>query len=300
MKKLNKLLTVVFSFLLITLAFTTAANAEESKNKVYGKLKVELIFPTNLEDVEGTEEDKELLLSTGWKESLDGYVREYPLDNAKIVIDDKEYTTDSDGNFDIDLLKGKQYQMKIKHPAFEGQSIDIDTNKGDLYVEPEIKVNFMTFMEDPSEDVDNTSSEVADTSSANKMTTMASSGAHTGGFNGETVIKDGGHTDATYKKNSYVTCNRFNGSLGDQKYYNKAAHKVKSGVNFSWSDCDWAVGDSASPCLSPTKGDYASDPNKRYCKSFSISISASSRCSIDIGHKALYHKHTSSKGPSGY
>lgn len=293
MKKFSKILTVILSSLLVLFSFINFTKAEQLNSRVFGKAKVIMVFPTNLENVEGSEEDKKLLAASGWTESLDGYIREYPLEETEFTINETKYKTDNNGHFDIELKSGDQYEMKINHPSFEGHTIKIDTSEENVHLNPIVKINFLTFMDTSPEETD------VEDDTKNPIASRAS-GPRTGGFNGEKITKHDGHNDATYKKNSYVTCNRFNGWLGDQKYYDKSSHKVKSGINFSWSDCDWAVGDFASPCLSTTKGDYAKDPKKRYCKSFSLSISGSSTCSIDIGHKALYHEHTKSKSPTGY
>jgi len=121
-----------------------------------------------------------------------------------------------------------------------------------------------------------------------------------GGFVGETLIPHNGHNDATYKLNSYITCNRFNGHLGDQKYYYKSAHIYQAGVNFTGSDCDNAIGFNGAPCLDSDGGDYDSDPANRFCTTWAIDVNRTATCSELAGHKALYHKHTTYSGPTGY
>ncbi|MGQ7336228.1 hypothetical protein ACTGUN_10015 [Streptococcus suis] len=87
----------------------------------------------------------------------------------------------------------------------------------------------------------------------------------------------------------YVHCNRFNGYLGNGRYYSKTANPVMAARNFVQSDCDVALAKSTK-CLA----DYGSNP---YCST--ANTSTAGKCSPNIvGHSRLYHKHTGFFSPS--
>lgn len=88
---------------------------------------------------------------------------------------------------------------------------------------------------------------------------------------------------------AYVHCNRFNGWLGDGKYYNKSKHPVKAVLNFTQSDCDVALANSTA-CLA----DYGSNP---YCST--KNTTSAGRCSSIVGHSQKFHMHTGFFSPTG-
>lgn len=91
------------------------------------------------------------------------------------------------------------------------------------------------------------------------------------------------------KHGQYVHCNRFNGYLGNGRYYSKTANPVMAARNFVQSDCDVALAKSTH-CLA----DYGSNP---YCSTKSKTTAG--KCSANIvKHSRLYHKHTGWFSPS--
>jgi hypothetical protein len=80
-------------------------------------------------------------------------------------------------------------------------------------------------------------------------------------------------------------------------YYPKDKHPFLSIINFNLSDCDYAIY-YGTKCLDPIVGDYGS--GDRICKNFAYYPTQSATCSQHISHKALFHKHTTKDGPSGY
>jgi hypothetical protein len=86
-----------------------------------------------------------------------------------------------------------------------------------------------------------------------------------------------------------IHCNRFNGYLGDGKYYVKSKSPVSAARNFFQSDCDVALARS-SYCLR----DYGSNP---YCALHPSTKNG--KCSSNIvSHWSKYHKHTGWFSPS--
>lgn len=80
-----------------------------------------------------------------------------------------------------------------------------------------------------------------------------------------------------------VHCNRFNGYLGNNKYYNTS--HPQSLINFIGSDCDYAVLKNPSLCIN----DYSSNNSKRYCSA--SPTSKNGKCSTYIGHYNKFHFH---------
>lgn len=75
-------------------------------------------------------------------------------------------------------------------------------------------------------------------------------------------------------------CNRFNGPLGNGRYYSNNA-SPQAILNFTQSDCDFALA-SSSKCLA----DYGSNP---FCAATPESKQAS--CSTLLGHYNRFHQH---------
>lgn len=91
-----------------------------------------------------------------------------------------------------------------------------------------------------------------------------------------------------YNNGALVTCNRFNGFLGNQLYYDKFKQPVEALKNFFASDCDFAIAKSNS-CFA----DYGAVKN-RYCALGSgVPSYKNGQCSKFIHHSTRFHKHTS-------
>ena len=85
-----------------------------------------------------------------------------------------------------------------------------------------------------------------------------------------------------------VTCNRINGFLGNQLYYDKLQQPVEALRNFFASDCDFAIAKS-NACFA----DYGAVKN-RYCAwGPGIPSYKNGQCSKLIHHSTRFHKHTS-------
>lgn len=81
-------------------------------------------------------------------------------------------------------------------------------------------------------------------------------------------------------------CNRFNGYLGNGRYYSSNI-SPQAILNFFASDCDFALATSTN-CLA----DYGSNP---YCAA--SPSSKQGKCSDLIGHYTKFHMHSSYSGP---
>ncbi|MFD1956735.1 carboxypeptidase-like regulatory domain-containing protein [Paenibacillus thailandensis] len=255
-----------------------------------------MILPYSADFPVPSEEEKEQLVKTGWIETSEGFVRYYPLVGASIIVDEEvATTTDEDGNFVVNGLVQGEHKISIEHNSVENGITKFEVISGETAnVSLTTKVNFLTFMDGSEENSDNN-----EISTSMSITPFAEVTPYSGGKKGETLIPHDDHNDATYSAYAYVTCNRFNGKYGDQKYYKEEHHAIAAADNFITSDCDLAIGAGA-PCLSLTNGDYATDASKRYCKSWAVYQNYSATCSQDIDHKSLYHKHTTTSGPTGY
>lgn len=296
---LNLILVVLLIFSSVSIVFSS--NIDISTVEIKGRATQTLVIPIN-ENMKPTDEEKELLIKGGWKYNNKGFYRVYPnrlgtieYNNEEVIIDDKGYfNIEIQGEFNEDLLEvngydKNQFRIDTKNMELSNNLIMLDTQV-DFYdfairhITPE-EIAELSIREDGSFDI-GINSDPGD--------------PRYGGFTGESLISHSGHNDATYSKNSYITCNRFNGHLGDQVYYNKAAHVYASGVNFTLSDCDVSIFDYGAPCLNTNGGDYDADPTKRYCTSWTVAVNRTATCSERTGHRPLYHKHTSSFEPSGY
>ncbi|WP_338555335.1 hypothetical protein [Paenibacillus sp. KS-LC4] len=296
---MRKKLLFLFLLTLIISSLTSPALFAKSLNEATGKVRVQLVLPYSKQFPVPSNEEKQRLIDAGWIETTEGFVRYYPLANVKVELDDEVVAhTDYNGRFYINNIESGEHEFELNHNAINKKEVISLENGQKIDFDFSITINFMTFMEGPEFNTSNFEEinkvDLAITPSA------VDGNPYAGGYNGETTTSHNGHTDATYAKNSYVTCNRFNGNMGNQVYYDKYAHPLDAAINFSHSDCDRAIAFYGAPCLSTTNGDYASDASKRYCKSFGISITSSSTCSQLASHKPLYHKHTTNPGESGY
>lgn len=308
-KKLNTVFVLV-----ITVFFSLSLNVfAENESGLSGRAKIQLILPYSESFPKASNEDKQKLANLGWIETSEGFVRYYPLINAEISLSDNVVAlTDNQGYFTIKNIKNGTHTLKVNNSEImTDRTINFKgTSTKDNYIDLTTTVNFLTFMQDPeTQNVTNsaydhyeiTTTHLQPNGNEEVPIIPASDpgNPYNGGYYGENAYSHDGHTDATYSRNSYVTCNRFNGHHGNQVYYNKSAHPVDSAVNFTISDCDVAIGNGAI-CLSPSKGDYADDPNNRYCKSFALDVYSSGTCSQVISHRPLYHAHTEFNYPTGY
>ncbi|MFC4767379.1 carboxypeptidase-like regulatory domain-containing protein [Effusibacillus consociatus] len=277
-------------------AVASSANPA-TQSQINGRITTQLVIPFAGLPAP-TEQERKQLLSGGWVETSEGFVRTYPLSNATVSVDNQIVQTDANGNFVINNVSAGNQKVTIKHPRFNDMSVDVQVEKGkSAYLTASNKTNFLTFMEEP----DSTKQKDKKVKKDGTVQPLYDpSDPYRGGYAGEQLIPDGDHNDAKYGNLSYVTCNRFNGYGGDQIYYNKWKHPWAAGVNMTQSDCDVGLGSYNAPCLNSTNGDYADDPNARYCKSWSLDVKSSATCSQLSSHRPLYHKHTGWYSPSGY
>jgi len=290
-------LTVVAAVLAASVAVPAFASQGDNADPktLKGKATLQMVIPFAASHTGPTDEERRLLLAGGWVETTEGFVKSYPMTNATVSIEGTTTTTDNEGNYIIGGVKAGKHKVSVTHHSFEGSKsydLNIDNYNKATSLNLSHKIDFMTFMEPVG------STETRESTASSPE--YDPDNPYLGGWYGEYAVSHSGHTDATYGNQSYVTCNRFNGFLGNQTYYDKWAHPFASGTNFTQSDCDIAIGSYGAPCLNPSNGDYASDPYARYCKSFGIDKYSSATCSLDMSHRPLYHKHTSFSGPSGY
>lgn len=227
-----------------------------------------------------TTQDRDQLVSLGWIPVGLDWERQYmDAGRTSITIGGKTVKTNSAGQFSIDLNPGT-YTVYMEGRAngtvtvIEGQTTPVTVD---------IQVDFLNFEDD--------SHEIGAAPPDGSIVRPA--GAYDGGWDGEVPSDHNGHRDAWYHVQSYVTCNRFNGYQGNQWFYYKWAHKVDSMKNFTLSDCDLSAAQSL--CLW-----YDEVLGNKLCRNFKTEPLNSARCSINYGHRPLYHAHTYDTGPSGY
>ena len=203
----------------------------------------------------------------GWAYNPDEnyFVRTVTYINSPIVVDGDEYTTDEDG------------------------VAEINVNQSDVVIESLTGMDKVTFN---LKDCDDEIVVVENISVNNVMKTMdmldiLNSDEYDGDF--EIGQNDGEKP----KKGDIVACNRFNGYLGNGKYYSSQI-KPQAIANFFSSDCDWALG-SYPDCLM----DEQPVAEWRYCSLVSKShygkCSALAKKANGKSHSKYFHMHTGFK-----
>jgi uncharacterized membrane protein YhaH (DUF805 family) len=274
-------------------------------------MREELKFPTNLSAA-----DKQSLIEIyttprgneeGWKLSSDqSYVyRDVTPENEPIIIDGKTHTTNDDGIVDTkanaSLNKGKivvdtpKYDISLRTsidgkttsdttvPITKNSSKTIEINKVisiDKYLDELNKVGDPTASGNATESKMSMSTPNAEVMSFSAVPSLTTKKATSENFTLLAGIK--------YNNGALVTCNRFNGFLGNQLYYDKHQQPVEALRNFFASDCDFAIAKS-NACFA----DYGAKKD-RYCAlGPGIPSYKNGQCSRFIHHSTRFHKHTS-------
>lgn len=298
-KRILSILLVIF--MVFSSGVMVSANNDYNKTAtIKGRTTQTLVIPV-YGNVVPTDEEKTLLIKGGWKYNDKGFYKVYPNKLGTIKYNNEEVVVDDDGYFKI-VTNGEFKEDLLDVQGYDKNQFRIDTKNiksNDNLIVLDTQIDFNEFAMNhitPEEMAIQSENEI----NPDMIVYYDPGNPRNGGYVGEHLIPDGDHSDATYGIKSYITCNRFNGYLGDQTYYNKSAHVFASGVNFTQSDCDVSIGSYGAPCLNTNGGDYDTDPTKRFCTSWTVDINSSATCSERTGHMPLFHKHTSFFGPTGF
>uniref|UniRef100_UPI003F495C33 hypothetical protein n=1 Tax=Niallia taxi TaxID=2499688 RepID=UPI003F495C33 len=224
-------------------------------------------------DLEGASEVIEMYESNGWIYEDNHLVRKINAQDLTAYVDGEELATEeNETSLVVPMEEDKEKTVEFSFLDDEADSEEIELVQGETttivkYVDLDKEIETMA-SEEEFLDEGMTTSEYASASSD-----VDGHVAAKGLKNGEKP-----------KNGQAIHCNRFNGYLGDGKYYDKKDHPVLAAKNFFQSDCDVSLGN-YTYCL------------KDYTASTKCALSPSSKngwCSTlsKVGHSKNYHKHT--------
>lgn len=228
----------------------------------------------------GTPEEIEELIdiyeSAGWVADGDFFIKEVSQEDVTVEYAGETYSTATDGSVELPVEKkqGEEIEISVASVGEEmvPHIVEVEKAKNIEVVQDIYLDEILEEMGDPN--VENENQETAtDTTSSDDVVGEVSAGTY-------------------YSRGATIHCNRFNGYLGDGKYYDKVAHPVKAARNFIQSDCEvslvWYK-----YCLT----DYG-PVAKRYCSLYTNANKG--RCSLlkKVNHSRKYHKHTGFFSPS--
>ncbi|ATA58811.1 hypothetical protein [Geobacillus stearothermophilus] len=229
-----------------------------------------LEIPKDAATPEELQELTEMYESAGWVADGDYFVKQVSQKGVEVEANGETYQTDSNGVVEVPM-DSEQDNVEVTVTASP-----VDEVKETYVVEPGTvtQVTQDVYLDDiiaeMGTDVSTENTNVQEQPSENVGT-----------------VSHG----VSYSRGDTVHCNRFNGFLGDGKYYDKYDHPVLAARNFFQSDCDVALA-WYTYCLS----DYSSVASKRYCSLYSDVNKG--HCSVLVGHSRKYHKHTGWFSPS--
>ena len=220
MKKIISSALLLSSMLLIMTGFT-----EGEKEISVKKVNLQVLSTQNIDDT-----TIDLYTSNGWvyNQVAQQLEREVTYADEEIVIDGEIYTTDAEGEVEVNLDHSGDSEIKISSDTLMDlddtvtQVIDKDSlNDGEQIIIQEVI------------DIDQVIESMDDASLNDSETENQKN-------EGSTQV--GGLSNGQLpKRGSYVHCNRFNGYLGNGRYYSKTSNPVKAATNFIASDCDFAL-----------------------------------------------------------
>ncbi|XRG76995.1 hypothetical protein V5E38_14165 [Rossellomorea sp. GAMAL-10_SWC] len=273
MRKIKIIFMAIFMFSFSpTVSFASTDKILDENVVLNVKQNLYLEIPKEGGTPEEIEELKEIYESAGWIVEGDYFIKEAKQENVTVEYGDDVYQTSSKGSVVIPVTDKQDEEIEIR--------INSVGNEMDTYLVEVDRASITEVVQDIYLDEiiaemgkeEHEHSNTADNSSDN-------TGRVLGG--------------KTYPRGSIVHCNRFNGYLGDGKYYDKFEHPILAAKNFVQSDCAVAL-IFYDHCLS----DYAKIISKRYC---SLNTSNNKgRCSVlsKVGHSRKYHRHTGFFSPS--
>ena len=266
MKKYGKIVSIVCSLsILVGVVSLTAFAATPSMNEQT----VDVKFRQVIDLPDGT--DKELIervmeagAVTGWTYNVaeQRFERLVNYDDVEISFDGNTIEPDANGKMTVLSQSDDTIEVVAYDPMIDKtytQLISGDSDNSTVVFDLDISKMF-------SIDQDNESVKKDDLSRASSTNSYWSDG----------------------EKGVYgyrLHCNRFNGWMGDGRYYSSNV-SPQALLNFFGSDCDWALG-SYSYCLA----DYGPNP---FCAATPSSKQGS--CSTLMGHYNRFHMHTSYSG----
>lgn len=229
-------------------------------------------------ELQAHSDDVNLMSQLGWFGDPDtGFRRQYSV-SMPLQIDGKAYSS-SEGKLSVNLLPGK-HTLSYKGVDGADHTQELMVTLGNDSYRLQQTIDFADFMKSMD---GQSGGAVAAGASPSTDPGDPYSGGHNGEFGPYIEPPQTGaapETYYTYSNLAYVTCNRFNGSNGNQRYYEDHMY-YRAIINFAGSDCDSAA---SWHCFS----DYTSS---RYCQNWNVDYRSSARCSLLIGHRPLYHAH---------
>jgi uncharacterized protein YxeA len=290
-----KKILILLIFVLHSISFSSLTSAEETTNsgdKVIITQNLYLEVPNNDATPEELEELKAMYEDAGWVTDGDYFVKQVSHEGVEVKVEDEIYFTDSNGVVELPIdEESSEVEITVSTTPEEESTYVVEVDNGttsnviqDIYLD-EIIAEMGTSVHDNHEmDTETQQGSVEDSES---VTSPLEESTSDDTENVGTVSHG-----TSYTRGQTVHCNRFNGYLGDGKYYDKFDHPYLSTRNFVQSDCDvalfWYV-----YCLK----DYGA-ASERYCSNYTDSNKG--RCSVlsRVGHSRKYHKHTGFFSPS--
>ncbi|WP_019392801.1 hypothetical protein [Priestia filamentosa] len=276
MKNIISFFVLTYLAMLVLPVFTEAATASSEERKA--NLEVVTVQQMYLPaDLEGADEVIKSYEETGWTYKDNYLTRRVHVQDPKVYIDGKEYTSKDNDNL-VDVPLSEESRENVKEVSLNEDSSE-NTQKIAL---EEGKTSTLTVFVDLDKVIEGMDEHLASSNEETAMVKTESDGqvAAKGLKNGERP-----------SNGQAIHCNRFNGYLGDGKYYNKTQHPVLAAKNFTFSDCDRSLGN-YTYCLK----DYGSNP---YCANSPSSKNGWCSTLSKVNHARTYHKHTSFFSPSG-
>jgi len=260
------------------LSFSSIASAEEATNPTADVQVTQNLYLEIPKDDATPEELQELVAmyeSAGWVADGDYFVKEVTQQGVEVEYEGETYLTDSEGVVEIPI-DSEQNNSEIEIQVSSGNEMEthvVEVEPVTTEVTQDIYLDeiIAEMGQDVSEENTNTEEQSQNPDSQNV-------GHVSGGV--------------SYTRGQTVHCNRFNGYLGDGKYYDKFEHPYLAARNFFQSDCDVALF-----WYTYCTKDYG-EVSKRYCSLYQDINKG--RCSAlpKVGHSRKYHKHTGWFSPS--
>lgn len=273
MRKIKIIFLAIFMFCFSSTVSYASTDKVLDENLVLNvKQNLYLEIPKEGGTPEEIEELKEIYESAGWIVEGDYFIKEAKQENVTVEYGDDIYQTSSEGSVVIPVTNKQDEEIEIRINSVGNEMnthlVEVDKSSSTEIVQDIYLDEIIAEMGKEEHEHSNTEDNSSD---------------NTGRVSGGT----------TYPRGAIIHCNRFNGYLGDGKYYDKFEHPILAAKNFVQSDCAVAL-IFYDHCLS----DYAKIISKRYC---SLNTSNNKgRCSVlsKVGHSRKYHRHTGFFSPS--
>ncbi|MEY9869403.1 hypothetical protein ABIE66_004782 [Peribacillus sp. B2I2] len=277
MKKVRFMIFGLFLYCITsTVSYASAEGTVDDTVNLQVKQNLFLEIPKDGGTPEEIEELINIYESAGWIADGDFFIKEVNQQNVVVEYAGDTYHTSPEGTVQIPVeeSQGEEIEVLVNSVGDEMDPHLVEVDKVST-----TKIVQDIYLDEILEEMGNPNlqeeEQVTETTDQNASDIVGSVSAGT-----------------SYSRGATVHCNRFNGYLGDGKYYDKFDHPVLAAKNFVQSDCDVALF-WYTYCLK----DYG-EASKRYCSNYTSSNKG--KCSIlsKVGHSRKYHKHTGFFSPS--